>query len=456
MKKVLTAKVGKLTAWVMFLSITGLALTSILPWISFTETTPVEEELFFNLEMMKKSYNEDVVDLSEKINLIDTSFFLVLIFSILSYLSLTIYRSQKYSSFSQSMMIIEGCAIVILSAFIIFLNFNFIKTVEDIEGISASYIFLSIKYIHILLILCVGLLISSVSYTGIVVIYSVRCLRDTTKQKTSEQEELSKKNPEKYEENITKNQLLKEELNLRKKPADNLTSESTEIEDWLKDELESIERPTRNIKEQMEKEEEETNEETKEKEEDEGLIIEADAEAIEKALKKHAEEDLQIEKEEPKTTDEEEKIKEETSQELEKENLPLKKPMVEPFKSEEKKIETEISEDTTDDYNSFEKVLSSAIEKKQKEIKKADVNDQENETSEAIERRDTQEEDSEEIEKTDTSDVETKEDKSSELNYETKIFTVRCPECKNVFTVKKTGEVTDIKCPRCGKEGIIR
>ena len=453
MKKVLTGKVGKLTAWIMFLSITGLALTSILPWISVTETTPVEGELFFNLEMMKKSYNEDIIDLSEKINLIDTSFFLVLIFSILSYLSLTIYRSQRYSSFSQSMMIIEGCVIVILSAFIVFLNFNFIKTVEDIEGISASYIFLCIKYVHILLILCVGLLISSVSYTGIVVTYSVRYLRDKAKQKTSEQEELSKKIPKKYEGNVTKNQLLKEELNLRKKPTDNLTSESTEIEDWLKDELDGIERPTRNIKEQMEKEEEET----KEKEEDEGLIIEADAEAIEKALKKHAEEDLQIEKEEPKTTDEEEKIKEETSQELEKENLPLKKPMTEPFKSEEKKIEDEISEDTTDDYyNSFEKVLSSAIEKKQKEIKKTAVNDQENETSEAIERKDTQEEDSEEIERTDTSDVEKKEDKSSELDEETKIFTVRCPECKNVFTVKKTGEVTDIKCPRCGKEGIIR
>lgn len=459
MKKVLTDKVGKLTAWIMFLSIIGLVFTSVLPWISVTETTPVEGELFFNLEMMEKSHNEDIINLSEKINLIDTSFFLVLIFSILSYLSFIIYRSRTCSSFAQLMIIVGGCAIIILSVLIIFSNFNFIKTVEDIEGISASYMFTSIKYAYMPLIVGVGLLISSVSYTGIVVFYSIRYFRDQLKQKkstqkTSEPEKISKKTTEKDEENITKTMLLKEDL--RKKSTEHLTSECTEIEDWLKDELQNIESPTKNIKEQMEKEEEEIKEETKEKEEDEGLIIEADAEAIEKALKKHTGEDLHIEKEEPETTDEEEKIKEEKSQELEKENLPLKKPIAEPFKSEEKKIETEISEDTTDDYNSFEKVLSSAIEKKQKERKKTDISNQETETSETIEKKDIQEEDSEEIEKTDTSEVDTKEDKSSELHDEKKMFTVRCPECKNVFTVEKTGEVTDIKCPRCGKEGVVR
>ena len=444
MKKVLTGRVGKLTAWIMFLSITGLVLTSILPWISVTETTPSQGELFFNLEMMKKSYNEEVIDLSEKINLIDISFFLVLIFSILSYLSLTIYRSQKYSSFSQLIMIIEGCAIVILSALIIFLNFNFIKTVEDLEGISTAYILLSIKYIYIVLIVGVGLLISSVPYTGIVVTYSVKYLRDLAKQKksgqkTSEQEKLLKKNIDKYEGNITKDQLLKEQLYLRKKPTDKLISESIEIEDWLKDELENIERPTENIKKQIEK----------------SLL---------------QEEDFQIEKEETekekppseinftlKDTEakDEKEIREKTTQELEKEIPSLKKPITESFKSEDKKIETELSENIAES-KSFENILSSAIEKKQKEIKKTDFNHQKNETSETMEKKDIQEEDSEEIEKTDTSDVETMEDKSSELNYETRLFTVRCPECKNVFTVKKTGTVTDIKCPRCGKEGIIR
>jgi len=444
MKKVLTGMVAKLTAWIMFLSIIGLALTSILPWISVTETRPVQEELFFNLEMMKKSYNEDIIDLSGQINLIEISFFLVLILSILSYLSLTIYRSQKYPSFSQLIMIIEGCAILIISALIIFLNFNFIKTVEDIEGISTSYIFLSIKYVHILLIVCVGLLIGSVSYTGIVANHSVRYLRDTAKQKssgqkTSEQEELSKKNPDKYEGDITKNQLLKEQLNLRKKPTDRLISESTEIEDWLKDELENIERPTGNIKKQIEK----------------SLLQEEDFQ-IEKdeteKERRRSEETLTLNDTEAK---DEKEIREKPTQVLEKEIPSLKKPMTEPFKSENKKIETEISENITDS-KSFENILSSAIEKKQKEIKKTDFNYQKNETSETIESKETQEEDSKAIEKTDTSDVEKMEDKSSELNYETKIFTLRCPECKNVFTVKKTGADTDIKCPRCGKEGIIR
>jgi len=207
MKKVLTDKVGKLTAWIMFLSIIGLVFTSVLPWISVTETTPVEGELFFNLEMMEKSHNEDIINLSEKINLIDTSFFLVLIFSILSYLSFIIYRSRTCSSFAQLMIIIGGCAIIILSVLIIFSNFNFIKTVEDIEGISASYMFTSIKYAYMPLIVGVGLLISSVSYTGIVVFYSIRYFRDQLKQKkstqkTSEPKKISKKTTEKDEENM--------------------------------------------------------------------------------------------------------------------------------------------------------------------------------------------------------------------------------------------------------------
>ena len=36
------------------------------------------------------------------------------------------------------------------------------------------------------------------------------------------------------------------------------------------------------------------------------------------------------------------------------------------------------------------------------------------------------------------------------------IMTVRCPGCKNIFKVEKQGNVTEIKCPKCGKEGIVK
>jgi ribosomal protein S27E len=33
---------------------------------------------------------------------------------------------------------------------------------------------------------------------------------------------------------------------------------------------------------------------------------------------------------------------------------------------------------------------------------------------------------------------------------------VKCPDCENVFTVEKTGDVLKIKCPKCGKEGVTK
>jgi DNA-directed RNA polymerase subunit RPC12/RpoP len=37
-----------------------------------------------------------------------------------------------------------------------------------------------------------------------------------------------------------------------------------------------------------------------------------------------------------------------------------------------------------------------------------------------------------------------------------KKFNVRCPQCKEIFSAEKSEEVTKIKCPHCGKEGIIK
>jgi len=64
----------------------------------------------------------------------------------------------------------------------------------------------------------------------------------------------------------------------------------------------------------------------------------------------------------------------------------------------------------------FEKALSSAIEKRQPEIEK---------------------------EETERQPVKKK-------------ISVRCPECKNVFTIEKDEDITRIECPKCGKKGIAK
>jgi len=72
--------------------------------------------------------------------------------------------------------------------------------------------------------------------------------------------------------------------------------------------------------------------------------------------------------------------------------------------------------------NLFEKALSSALEKRQPEIKKEKV-----------------------------------EQKQPEIKQpENKKISVRCPECKNIFTVEKGEFETKIECPHCGTKGTIK
>ena len=72
MKKGETAsKAINLTISIIVFSIIGLILMSVLPWISVTERDSVKEDLHFNFEMMKKSTNEQISNLTGDINLIN-------------------------------------------------------------------------------------------------------------------------------------------------------------------------------------------------------------------------------------------------------------------------------------------------------------------------------------------------------------------------------------------------
>ena len=49
-------------------------------------------------------------------------------------------------------------------------------------------------------------------------------------------------------------------------------------------------------------------------------------------------------------------------------------------------------------------------------------------------------------------DIKIEESNSYGQRPEKKRLRVRCPNCENVFIVEKTGDVTKIRCPRCGKD----
>jgi DNA-directed RNA polymerase subunit RPC12/RpoP len=70
----------------------------------------------------------------------------------------------------------------------------------------------------------------------------------------------------------------------------------------------------------------------------------------------------------------------------------------------------------------FEKALSSALEKNQPEIKKEKTEQKQPEQQQPLEKK----------------------------------ISVRCSECKNVFTVEKGEFETKIECPHCGRNGVIK
>ena len=447
MKNDLSEKAAKLTAWIIFLSIIGLTLISIFPLISVEETSLVEEELYFNLEMMEKSYNDNIVSLSGKINIINTSFFLVLIFGILSNIGLTIYRSQKYPSFAQLIIIVGGCSIIILSFLIIFLHIIFITTVGELEGISTSNIIPQLKFVYIPLTVCVVLLIGSVSYTWIVASYFIKYHKEDIKPKQENNfklEKTLKKTSEKAKDSLTKTKpLLQEGIDIRKKSVKNQTYKYEEVEDWLKDELQNLEKTTITDKEEIHS--------SSEKNHVEKMLIQEEKPRIETEKT----ENIPIKLEEAESTIVEKEIPENPSQEEEKEIPSSKKLQPESFKLKEEKDETGESENLFIS-KSFEKALSSAINKKQIERKL----EAENKKIEGINSAESyeqykQEETENSGEIFNIPDIKIEESNSYGQEPEKKRLRVRCPNCENVFIVEKTGDATKIRCPRCGKDGFI-
>ena len=477
MKKDLSEKFGKLIAWIAFLSIIGIVLTSIFPWVSVSQTPQSDKKVYYNLETMKNSNNENIVTLSEKVNITNICFFLILIFSIFSYLCLIVYRTRKYSSIPQKLMIIGSCAIVVISILIIFLVYNFTEAVNNTINMSTPYILAPLQYSHIILILGIALLIMPATSTLIIIMYLFNYSKDTKKGKKSLQKTLKKKSAtnERQPE-------LRETTDGIRKSEKSPTIKHEEIEDWLKDEVQNIEKHSESIKKlTADLYDEETVEQPKTQEKIKETIANKEITRIpeEKPIKKGGTE-LRIPfngqdntgikiKESGKTYDigmtkspytKHEDAERKSTQKPETDRPLSKKSASEPFKSVVKKTEVEIPDELVLS-ESFDKVLSSVIEKRQKEAKKGIADDQQAKTLEKHEGKvDVQKLEglSEKISQDKTEKIAPRQDVDKLKLTEEKIttFTVRCPVCKNVFSVKKTGEVTRIKCPKCGKEGVVK
>jgi hypothetical protein len=174
MKKGKTAKKAKkLTISIVVLSIIALILMSLLPWISVKENDFVKEDLHFNFEMMRKSNNDQIGDLVSDQNLINISFWALIILGLLSFLGATIYASGKFSVLGYIMLLV-GCITLIFSILVIDLQLVILDKIGKMDTISASAIFSPFNYAYFLLIPSILILIISVSYTWAMSSHSIQ------------------------------------------------------------------------------------------------------------------------------------------------------------------------------------------------------------------------------------------------------------------------------------------
>jgi hypothetical protein len=94
MRNVIAKRIGKLSAWIIFFAIISLILIHFTSWIS-VETSIPGENVNYNFEMIKNSGNVEIQSLSENLDFLDLSLWLVVVFSLISYIGLTLYRCQK-------------------------------------------------------------------------------------------------------------------------------------------------------------------------------------------------------------------------------------------------------------------------------------------------------------------------------------------------------------------------
>jgi hypothetical protein len=181
-------KVAKLTVLIVVLSITSQIFVSLFPWVSISESDFVKEELHFNFEMIKKSNDDEIYSLASTINLIILCFWFLIIFGLLSYLGATIHISKKISKLGY-MSLALGCFTLIFSILAIYFQFIVIGEIENIDTVSASEITPFFKYYYILLIHSLIIFIFSAIYTRIIISHSITRffeLKEEMKNKTKQ------------------------------------------------------------------------------------------------------------------------------------------------------------------------------------------------------------------------------------------------------------------------------
>jgi len=364
--------------WIVLSSILGLILLSFLPMVTVNDTN-TSESVTYNMALMEKNSSQ-TGNLRKDLQTITIFFWIIIITSLLSFIGVINQLSEKFLSLGQ-IFLLMGCGTTIFSVLVVICHFILMRNVDGLENMSLTFIGpLPIKYIYIPLVMGIASLGCSGIYTWSIGTAAIKYF--ITEKKSKE--------PKPKKEKLKKKTTKKEEKQTPavKTPATIASfKKQDEIEEWLKGEISQIEK-------------------TKDE------IVEPVDEPEKEEIPLEPESSIEVTVETEKTEG---------------------KPTIAPFSKKEPLITKEEETKSLGEVPtspSFEKALSSAIEKRQATKKKQDITEQEEETP--------------------------KEEVVPKEKIVLGKLTVRCPQCKNVFKVEKEGKTTTIKCPHCGKEGVAK
>lgn len=189
----------RLAFWIILLSIIGLVIISLFPWISISEMDEVNEDLVFNLEMMKKSDNQAINEIAIQIELINVLLWSLIILGLISLMGATIHSSGKISILGQVLLMV-GCVMIISSIFTLHVHLSVYTSIEEHLILSSVDLFPHIKYSFILLITSIAIFICSAVYVVLIIFHLVNSIKNMLKPKN--EEKLSPKNIE-HKEPVT-------------------------------------------------------------------------------------------------------------------------------------------------------------------------------------------------------------------------------------------------------------
>ncbi|HDQ15798.1 MAG TPA: hypothetical protein ENN45_01930 [Bacteroidetes bacterium] len=194
MDTIVIKKIDKLVLIMIVVAIIGLVTMPLFPWIMAFysgESTMYIYEGGIDVARKSSSYDSsvssEIISLSNDLGLIATSFWLVLIFAIISFVGITISRMGVSWSFipSQILLLIGGLTLL-FSILIVYGHLIFFLHVNDLSHSASGFSSASFGFNYFPLIMGIILLIITIIYNVKVVPFSIHFIPRYLRQQRAE------------------------------------------------------------------------------------------------------------------------------------------------------------------------------------------------------------------------------------------------------------------------------